>query len=383
MSFVARIEAWPVNVPLVATYLMAPGAYPGMSRTVVRVTTTDGVVGLGETPSAADAFLLAGELGARLVGRDTETLREALGKEASPATQGRVRATLVTPSAGAGVEIALWDIAAREADLPLHALLGKLVRREIPFTEYFARRPGHEDSPAEIAAYCAGMLEEHGSQAFEGKVATQSPAEDIELVRLVREAIGPDLSLRLDANMGWSLETARGMLAALAQYDIANIEEPVATPAELVRLRAESAIPFSSHTPDIDGAAALGVPDTLVLGVGACGGIRGTLRFVERCATAGVGFWFYSGDLGIATAAQLHVTAVSPSLTEPSQSLLRWTAEDVTCEGPFAPRRGIVRVPDSPGLGMSLDERALARCVERFAREGEYDLYSGPPLPRY
>jgi glucarate dehydratase len=227
------------------------------------------------------------------------------------------------------------------------------------------------------------MLDEHGSPAFEGKVATQPPAQDLELVRLVREAIGPDLLLRLDVNMGWSLETARRMLPALARYDIANLEEPVATPAELAQLRTGSSIPFSSHAADIEGAAALGVPDTLVLGVGACGGIRGTLRFVERCAVEGVGFWFYSGDLGIATAAQLHVTAVSPSLAEPSQSLLRWTADDVTYEGPFAPVRGNVPVPESPGLGVSLDEGALARCVERFAREGEYELYSGPPLPRY
>ena len=65
MSVVARIEAWPVNVPLEATYLMAPGSYPGMSRTVVRVTTGDGIVGLGETPSPTDAPLLAESSGRR------------------------------------------------------------------------------------------------------------------------------------------------------------------------------------------------------------------------------------------------------------------------------------------------------------------------------
>jgi glucarate dehydratase len=173
------------------------------------------------------------------------------------------------------------------------------------------------------------------------------------------------------------------MLTALAEYDIASIEEPVGTFAEMASLRATTSIPFSSHTTDPESAAALGVPDALVLGVGACGGVAGTLRFVERCAAAGVGFWFYSGDLGIATAAQLHITAVAPSLSAPSQSLLRWTADDVTDEGPFSPERGLLRVPDGPGLGVTLDERALARCAERFAREGEYDLYTGPPLPRY
>ncbi len=383
MSVIERIEAWPVNVPLEAAYLMAPGSYPGMSRTVVRVMTGDGVVGLGETPSPTDAAVLAGELGTGFVGCDTTALRVSLGEKAEPRTEVRSGAAVMTPNAAAGVEVALWDIAAREADVPLHSLLGEVVRKEIPFTEYFAPRPGREESPAEVAAFCARMAAEHGSPAFEGKVGVRSPEEDLELVRLIREAIGPERPLRLDANMGWSLETARTMLASLAPFEIANLEEPVATIEEMAELRGVSAIPFSSHTPDLERTAALGVPDTLVLGVGACGGITGTLRFMERCAAAGVGFWFYSGDLGIATAAQLHVTAVSPTLTEPSQSLLRWTADDVILEGPFVPERGAVRVPEGPGLGVTLDETALARCVDRFARDGAYDLYTGPPLPRW
>ena len=383
MSVVARIEAWPVNVPLEATYLMAPGVYPGMSRTVVRLTTVDGVVGLGETPSPLDAALLAGELGAGFVGRETDALRVELGRRAGPALVDRAGPTVITPNAAAGVEIALWDIAAREARLPLCRLLGDLVREEIPFTEYFAPRVGREQSPREVAGYCARMVEEHGSPAFEGKVGVWPPAEELELVRLVREAIGPERPLRLDANMGWSLDTARGMLVSLAEYEIASIEEPVATFAELAELRAVTSISFSSHTPDLEGAVAQGVPDALVLGIGACGGVTGTLRFAERCAALGVDFWFYSGDLGIATAAQLHVTAVAPSLGSPSQSLLRWTADDVTAQGVRTPEGGILRIPEGPGLGVTLDEAALTRCVERYAREGAYDLYTSRRLPRY
>ena len=257
------------------------------------------------------------------------------------------------------------------------------MRKEIPFTEYFAPRPGREESPAAIAEYCGRMVGEHRSPAFEGKVAVWSPEDDLETVRLVRDAIGPDRSLRLDANMGWSVGTAARMLTALEPYGIANLEEPVARFEELVELRKASRVPFSSHTPDPDRAARLGMPDTLVVGVGACGGIAGTLRFVERCAGLGVGFWFYSGDLGIATAAQLHVTAVSPTLDRPSQSLLRWTADDVTEQGVRRPERGSLELPEGPGLGVSLDERALARCVGRYAREGEYELYTGLPLPRW
>jgi glucarate dehydratase len=183
--------------------------------------------------------------------------------------------------------------------------------------------------------------------------------------------------------MGWRLGTAQRALARLEPFDLANVEEPVGSFAELRELRRSTTVPFSAHTPDVALASELGVPDALVTGLGFCGGISGTRRLIADCEAAGVGFWFYSGDLGIATAAYLHVAAATSYLDRPSQSLLRWTADDVVAGGPFSPEGGVVPVPTGPGLGVELDEKALARCVERFAREGPYDFYSGPPLPRY
>jgi glucarate dehydratase len=201
-------------------------------------------------------------------------------------------------------------------------------------------------------------------------------------VREIRAAIGSSATLRLDANMGWRLETAREVLADLEELDIANVEEPVAFD-DLAELRKSTRIPFSAHTPDVAQAALLGVPDTLVVGLGPCAGIAGTRRFIAACEDAEIGFWFYSGDLGIATAAYLQLAAATPYLDRPSQSLLRWTTDDVVEGGPFLPENGVVQVPSGPGLGVELDEVALARCAERFGREGAYDHYGGPKLPRY
>ena len=383
MSRVRRIEAWPVNMPLEATYLMAPGCYPGMSRTVVRVTTENGAVGLGETPSPHAAAAIADGLAADLLGLDVTVARGRLATDGPVRAEARDDARVVSQSPLAGVELALWDAEAREAGVPLHAMLGERCRDEIAFTEYFAYRPGRETTPEEIAAYCERMGEEHLSPAFEGKLGVRPVAEELCMARLVREAIGPERELRFDVNMGWSPETARAALPVLEELGVANVEEPVSSFAELATLREVSSIPFSAHAPDLDGAVAHGVPDTLVLGIAACGGIAGTLSFVERCRAAGVGFWFYSGDLGIATAAYLHVAAVTPWIDRPSQSLRRWTTDDVVAEGPYAPEHGVLSVPDGPGLGVHLDEPALARGVERFAREGEYSLYSDVVLPRF
>jgi glucarate dehydratase len=383
MGRIARVEAWPVNVPLEARYEMAPGFVAGIHRTVVRVTTEDGVVGLGETPSPDDAAALLGELGQALVGTDIDELRAGLGSRPSTPVEHRRDGKVVIENPLTGVEIALWDIAARVASVPLHELLGERQRSEVAFSEYFAYREGREQSPADVARYCARMAEEHGSTVFEGKVAVRPVDEDVRLAREVRAAIGPDCDLRLDANMGWRLETARDALSQLEAFAIANVEEPVASFEEMASLRSATSIPFSAHTPDVRLAAELGVPDTIVIGLGPCGGIAGTRRVIAACEEADVGFWFYSGDLGIATAAYLHVAAATPYVDRPSQSLLRWTTDDVIVGGPFSPERGVVPVPTGPGLGVELDDEALERCVERFARKGSYDHYGGPPLPRY
>lgn len=382
MSRIARVEAWPANAPLEAPYLMAPGDVAGISRTVVRVTTEDGIVGLGESASPSDAAVVSGELGQGLVGHDTVTVLAELGRAEFVPPKHRTDGKVLIRNASAGIEIALWDVEAREAGVPLYELLGGACRTKIPFTEYFAYREGREESPVAVAAYCARMVEEHDSPAFEGKVAVRGVDEDARLVREVRAAIGPDRTLRLDANMGWRLETARRALSLFEPFDIANVEEPVGSFAEMAELRRSTAIPFSAHTPDFALAAKLGEPNTLVLGLGYCGGIAGTRRFIASCEENDVGFWFYSGDLGIATAVYLHIAAATPYLDQPSQSLLRWTAADVIVGGPFSPEGGVLDVPTGPGLGIELDEEALRRCVERYAREGEYDFYAGGPLPR-
>jgi glucarate dehydratase len=383
MSRIARIEAWPANAPLEATYLMSTGTVPGISRTIVRVTTDDGVVGLGESASTADADQLLGELGASFVGRDTDAVRDELAGAPLPTPTHRNDGQVVIHRPETGVEIALWDIAAREADVPLHRLFGEQCRSEVAFSEYFAYRVGGEQTPADIASFCARMAEEHGSWAFEGKVAVSPLEQDIRMVKEIRAAVGSEPKLRLDANMGWTPATARTALGLLEPFEIDNLEEPVASFADMADLRQSTAIPFSAHTPDVEEAARLGAPDTLVVGVGPFGGIGGTRRFIAACEEAGVNFWFYSGDFGIATAAYLQMAAATPALEGPSQSLLRWTTDDVIEGGVFSPSGGVLAVPSGPGLGVELDEPALRRCVERYAREGAYEFYTGGPVPRY
>jgi glucarate dehydratase len=385
MTKIAAVEAWPVNVPLDDPYRFAIGTYRGLSHSIVRITTDDGLTGLGEAFSWRDAAVI-NDLSESLIGQDCEQLRSSLDTD-EPARNAYAQFDGVTTQrAWAAIEIALWDIAGKVAGKSVADLLGEPLgghmRTDIPVTEYFAYRITQERTPEEIAMFCAQMIDEHGSTHFEGKVATEPPDEEMRMLKLVREAIGPNRELRIDANLGWRPETAIALLPQLHDLGITGIEEPCGTWAEAALVRAHTDIPFSAHEPDFATATRLGVPDTLVLSVLSCGGIARTVRTIQRCQAAGLGFWFYSGELGIASAACLQVAAAVPYVGR-SQSLLRMQADDVIVGGTAIPKKGFVTLPSGPGLGVDLDERSLARCTQRFADEGEYVIYDAPPLPRF
>jgi glucarate dehydratase len=207
------------------------------------------------------------------------------------------------------------------------------------------------------------------------------PLLEIRTVRLLREALGPEALLRLDSNMQWSLPTAPRILREIESYDVRNYEHPVASFEEMQALRRHSGIPFSSHIPDLRRAVALGVPDFIVTNFAVLGGIGRAVRFIGACEAIGVGFWCYSGDAGICTAAYLHVSAAMPWITEPSQSLFRWQAGDVIEGGPFWQKDNVVPVPEGPGLGVMLDREALARWHEHFVEHGPLDHFHDPDRP--
>ncbi|UVC09731.1 mandelate racemase/muconate lactonizing enzyme family protein [Rhizobium sp. TH2] len=372
---IAAIRATPVNIPFTAPYRFSYGSIASLTKTVIEVETDDGVIGLGECAEgdrAADVMAL----GQRLIGLDIRQLNRAErllvpGMRYTP--WGNV---LAARRVFGGIEMAMWDARGKTEGVPLYLLLGGAVRTEIPHTEYFSYRyPGAHDpgesSPLEVARYCARMIEEHGSDIFEGKMSTVGLAEEIEMVREVRAAIG-DRALRLDANYGWTMPTAREALKRLEPFDIQWFEDPAETYEELAELRKHSAVSFSAHVIDLPKAVRVRCPETLVTNVNEHGGIRRTVDFIRACETFDVGFRFHSGETGIASAAYLHLTAAIEHVREASQTLFRWYADDVIEGGPFVMKNGVVKVPDGPGLGVTIDPVALKRCHERFLAEGAF-----------
>lgn len=377
---ITRIRATPINIPLETPMWWTGGHYPGTSKTVIEVETDQGIVGLGEAPSV-DVLATILAMGNRLVGYDPLDIAGCEMACVPPWQIVRNTDDSSVVKAFGAIEIALWDIRGKAWNVPLYTLLGGRVRDKIKFTEYFGFRPGREMSPSAVVDYCVSMKEKHGSTAFEGKLILGNPRLEVETVRLLRNALGPDAIIRLDSNMQWSLTTARRILDELRDYDVRNYEDPVGTFEEMAALRRHSTIPFSTHVPDLRRAVALGTPDYFVTNFAVLGGIGRSIRFIGACEAMGVGFWCYSGDAGICTAAYLHVSAATQWIHEPSQSLFRWQVGDVIEGGPFRQTDDVVTVPEGPGLGVTLDRKALERWHKHYTDNGPLDHFHDPLKP--
>lgn len=383
---IASIRATPVNIPLEAPYLWSYGALDGFSKTIVEVETTDGIIGLGEGPSPANAALILGTFAPKLVGRDPIDIQGA-EEVCLPSWRGvgTTDVDLGAIRAFGAIEMALWDIRGKAWGQPLHKLLGGMHRGEIAVTDYFGFREargatGGEATPEAVVDYCLDLHARFGTTMFEGKLSTADPTPSIRIVELLRRAL-PHALIRVDSNKAYSVSAAITIARALEDLGVDCWEDPVATVEDMAKLRRHTAIPFSAHTPDLRRAVALGVPDAICTDVNVHGGIGRAVRFIAACEAMGVDFWCYSGDSGIASAVYLHLAAAIPHIRRPSQSLYRMQPLDVIAEGPFVPRANHVSVPQGPGLGVTLDRDKLAHCHRLFVDHGPHDKFRDPDRP--
>jgi glucarate dehydratase len=372
---IRSIRATPVNIPLHAPYRFSYGSTGSLTKTVIELLTEDGVWGLGECADG-DRAADIDRLGQRLVGLEIDNVNAARRRCVPAMSYTPWDNVIAHRRAFAGIEMAMWDALGKTQGKPLYQLLGGAVRTEIALTEYFSYRlPGAktagENSPKQVANYCATMIEQFDARVFEGKVATVGLAEEVRMVSEVRAAIG-DLPLQLDANGVWTLATARHALGQFLDHNISWFEEPCETYEEMAALRPHFTCGFSAHIIDLPKAVRLGCPDAIVTNINELGGIRGTVDFIAACAAMGVGFRFHSGETGIGTSAYLHLSAAIEHVRGASQTLVRWYGDDVIEGGPMVPKKGVLAVPSGPGLGVTVDQVALRRCNERFLAEGRF-----------
>jgi glucarate dehydratase len=343
-----------VFVPFAHEVKWSGGTRPGTTRLIVSVETAGGVVGVGETICLLEFIepVLAKTIAPLAVGEDACAVERLVRKVEGAGYYHHKRAMVM---ALAGLEMACWDVVGKAAGMPLCKVWGGPYRRRVPVAAYI-----QSDDPAHIAKEAAGAVA-RGFGTVKVKVGMGEQL-DVELVRAVREAVGPAVKVRADANGAWTVGTAKRTLRKLEPFDLEYMEQPL--PLEDLRghahLRQCTAVPIaldeSAYTlQDVHAIVEAGAADVVLIDPHEAGGLLQARKQAAVCEAAGLPVTLHSGgELGVGTAAYLHLAATIPNLTLAIDLQYPNMSRDVLpARLPF--EDGTMTPPTGPGLGVEPD----------------------------
>lgn len=353
---VESFEAIPYSLPFREPYVTARGRLDARELVLVRIR-SDGLEGVGE----AAALTLRGGAGVPDLVRDLESvcrpvlLEGRFDPDRIWSVLARCRGRGASAPALAALDIALHDLAARAEGVPVWKLLGAAAARPVVCN---ATLPAA--NPAPLRALAERWRDE-GFRTFKLKVGL---AGDVAQVGAVRELLGPDAKLRVDANGAWELADAAERLRALARHTIELAEEPVSGLAQMAKLRERTRIPLAADESvaglrDAREAVELGACSCATVKLAKVGGIATALEIARELPV-----YLSSaleGPVGIAAAA--HAVQALPEGT-PAAALAHGLATErlfsETVGRGAEPRADELHLSERPGLGVELDEEALA-----------------------
>ena len=341
----------------------AEEAWTGGDFVIARVFADDGCVGLGE------AFVWLPETGvspAQIVDAVQGALaRYVLG--ASPfavaALRDRMDANVARSEVAKGLlDMACWDLMGRVAGRRACDLMGGAGDDALPLAALIPL------AEPRFMVDLALAFRRGGTATFRLKLG-QSIARDREIVALAREALGPDVRLRVDYNQAYSPDEAVRAIAAIAPFGIDCAEQPVRADdwLGLARVQRAVTVPLMAHEgcfslTDVTALVELGAIGVLGVNGERPGGITQALRAIDYVARRGMGTVLHNQPLGIGSAAQVHLGAARASVLGHAMELFGHVMmEDDLVETPLDYSGGRVRIPDAPGFGVSVDEAALER----------------------
>ena len=368
---ITDVIAHPLSQTLPKPTVTSWGKYTDVSICLVEVRTDAGITGVGEALArfspGAYADLIETSLKARLIGQNPTDI-SAHWRTMRRALSGRSGGILF--EAIAGVDIALWDILGKVANLPIHRLLGGMGRSAVPV--YAASVNWGDDAVMEAELDC---YLEKGFPRIKIKVATPVP-DACRRIALLRRRAGDDIDLCVDANWAYTLEEAVEVGRALTDNRYFWFEEPIRPEDEAgyEELHRRCATPLAAGESNytLDQAMRLVANRTLSYlqpDVARAGGISETRRMAEFAAAHDVGYAPHVGMSGIVCeTASVHLAAAMPNITamecetdaSPFKTWLTGAAP-----GADRQRNGMLPVPTGPGLGIEIDWDAVRRLRAR------------------
>jgi L-alanine-DL-glutamate epimerase-like enolase superfamily enzyme len=365
---IATVEIIPVRLPLVEPFVISYGTFADVPTVLVRLRTADGLDGWGEaTPDAlvtgetyhGTSETLRRDLAPALLGRDARD-REAIFHALDARVEG-------VPAAKAALDVALHDLLGRATGQPVWALLGGRSKPALTISRVVSM--GDPAAMAEAAARHVAA----GFRTVKVKVGEEANwRADVRRLAAVRKAVGPEVGIKVDVNQGWktagvAIMATRACLVSRPDY----LEQPVAQwdLEGLAEVRRQTGATIMAdeacHGPrEALRIAQLRAADLINIKLMKCGGLYRALQLNAVAETAGivcqVGTMVESS---IASAAGLHLAlALSNVRTVEMGGPLMLSADVGDARTWYD--RDTISPPDAPGLGIAVDEAAVARFAE-------------------
>lgn len=346
---------------------IAPGQY-AMKAYFLEIETDEGVTGIGGPVQEVSAYLIAKVLKPVLLNADPTESEKLWDRMYRTAIHGRKGELMIAISA---VDCAIWDLRGKWLNVPVYKLLGGATRDRI---RVYASALGYSLDPG-LVRERAQHLVSQGYTAmkwffrygpWDGKEGIK---KNLALARTLREAVGPDVDIMLDAWSSWDVPYAIQMAERLAEYDIFWLEEPVLADKleSYAAIRAASPIRIAGGEheytrwgfKDVIAADAMDVwqPDIYWAG--------GISEVVKICTLASVADVIIIPH-GHSTPANAHVTAAqSPALSPLQEYLIKWNeVHQFFLKNQLKPVKGYLEIPSLPGIGMELDESKIDTAQE-------------------
>lgn len=361
---IESVEVYGVAVPLVGTFSTSYQTANTQRSVVVRLTTSDGTIGLGNVDPVPGYSV-----------ESTDDTLSALAERYVPAVLGldprNIHRLLdvmdrVGPQyldAKAAIEMACCDASARSQGISVTTLLGGAVKDTLIFNAWIGIL-----APAKAAAE-ALYWQERGFTTAKVKVGRDINA-DVDRLTAIRAAVGPAFRLRIDANAGYDAETSITLAKRVEALGLELFEQPVPADdiAGMARVRQECPfLPIMADESVVDHASLIAViranaADLVKVKPMKQGGLLVTRRMLATAEAAGIRCVLGHGfGLGVNTLAEIMLGASAPNVIEGLECVgpLKTTDDIVITKLDLT--RGSIMLPEGPGLGATLDEDKLER----------------------
>jgi L-alanine-DL-glutamate epimerase-like enolase superfamily enzyme len=361
---VHRVEVFGVAVPLVGPgFRNAYTTKTTQKSALVRLVAQDGSIGLGNIDPSPGYSL-------ETIEQSLAALRERLapliiGRDAGNPhviTQAMDAALPGYLDAKAAVEMACVDLLTRRLGIPVHQYLGGAITDRVSLNAWIGIL-----SPQDAADEARKWFD-RGFRSAKIKVGGGLQA-DCERVKAVREAVGPSMKLRADANAGYSVEDAIALGRLLEPFDMQLLEQPVAENdlTGMARVRQAIGIPVMADESITDHASLIdviraGCADIVKLKVMKQGGLLTCRRMLETATAAGMKVVIGHGfGLGVNTVAEIMLASTSSNVLPGLECVGPLKTADDIVVGKLDMSSGQIDLPDGPGLGVELDDEKVQR----------------------